>query len=117
MKRLVKDEGSDVNINGANQTPLIEACRNGKEDVAICLIDHHEDVNPLLIDDSNRQAITYAAANGMKDVCLKLLAYDGADVNGGAKDGAAKIVRPYGMLPRRAISMLSSSSSGRTPYL
>jgi hypothetical protein len=95
VKKLVKDEGSDVNaINGANQTPLIEACRNGKEDVAIYLIDHHEDVNPLLIDDSNRQAITYAAGNGMKDVCLKLLAYDGADVNGGAKDGASENSAP-----------------------
>ncbi len=95
VKRLIEDEGLDVNvINGANQTPLIEACRAGREDIAIYLIDNHDDIDPLVVDDSNKQAITYAAGSGMKDVCLKLLSFEGADVNGGARDGVSENSTP-----------------------
>lgn len=90
VKRLLESSGEDVNsLNGANQTALIEACRMGKEDIAVYLIETYDSLNPLLVDDSNRQALSYAAGNGMKEVCLKLLSFEGADINGNIEDGAS----------------------------
>jgi ankyrin repeat protein len=92
---LSSNDSSDINaLNGASQTPLIEACRAGEGQTAIYLIDTFDELNTLLVDDSGRQAITYAAGRGMKEVVLKLLSCEGADVNGGARNGEGTTSTP-----------------------
>ena len=95
VKKLVEEQNADVNeLNGAGQTPLHEACRCGNDQIASYLIDETEEVDSLRKDDNGRQAITYAAASGLKEIVLKLLAFDGADVNGRVEDGAHEHCTP-----------------------
>ena len=95
VKNLVEEQNANVNeLNGVGQTPLHEACRCGNSAIASYLIDEVEDIDSLKKDDSGCQAITYAAVSGLNDIVLKLMAFDGADVNGGAKDGMHEYCTP-----------------------
>ena len=87
VKLLVEKQDADVNeLNGAGQTALHEACRVGNEEIAVYLL-NDENIEGLVIDQSGRQPITYAAASGLEEVVLKLLVFDGANVNGSHGDG------------------------------
>ncbi len=79
VKRLL-DRGVDVNARDADdQLPLVTACWNKRNSVALTLLKHH-DIEVNLTDADPASALHHASGHGMLDVVKKLIA-KGADVN------------------------------------
>lgn len=81
---MLTDNGADVNCTDNNGvTPLMLLAQRGKTDAALKLI-QHPDIDISLKDNSNRMAIDYATAGGLRELVTALSAAeeDHADAYG-----------------------------------